>query len=292
MNTLKKKLLIIISFLSISFLIPNNPSNSFIPKFYEPNTKELKKTGLDIGFIAANLIQMGQIKEGIGLVKVAISLNPDEVDLWMILAEGQIQRRNLKDALKSINEAKKYNPKLSSLWFTEASIALNLNNPDLAISSIESGLKIEPDNAKAYFQLGNAKIMKKKFKSALDDFHNAYSLNKDFWQAVNNEALIFYELGEIKKAIKSWRKTLLIEKDPEPKLALAVALNYINPGNEESIQLSIEALKENPDYIHEKYRKEQLWGEKLQAATKRLLENPLLENAIKKALARSNFENE
>ncbi len=292
MNSVKKRFLILASFISFSFLIPNYPAKSFVPKIYKPNIEELKQTGLEIGYIAANLIQIGQAKEGTGLAKVAISLNPEEVELWMILAQGQIETNKLKEALISIKKAKEYNPKIAGLWFTEASIALHQKKPDQAISSLKSGLKVEPKNAKAYFQLGNARIMKKQFNAAIKNFKTAYNLNKELWQAVNNEALVLYELGEKDKAIKTWEKTLVIKEDAETKLALAAALNLINPGNQKSITLAIEALNESPDYIYKEYREEQLWGKKIQKATQRLLENPILEESINKALARSHFENE
>ena len=118
------------------------------------------------------------------------------------------------------------------------------------------------------------------------------NINKEFWQAINNEGLVLYELGQKLDAITTWEKVLIIKEDAEPMLALAAALNSIKPGNQKSIQLTQDALRKNPDYINENYRKEQLWGHKLQEATKKLLKNPKLEEAIKQAFAKSDFENE
>ena len=65
----------------------------------------------------------------------------------------------------------------------------------------------------------------------------------------------------------------------------------MNPRNSKSIELTREALDENPNYIHEKFRKEQLWGKKLQAATKQLLTIQELEASINKAIRNSDFSN-
>ena len=45
-----------------------------------------------------------------------------------------------------------------------------------------------------------------------------------------------------------------------------------------SISLAKKALIKNPNYVENNYRKEQLWGDKLQTSTEKLFEN----NEIKK----------
>ena len=289
---MKKFFLIIATIIGLNLLIPIKPSQSFVPRIYEPNTKKLRKTGLEIGFTAAHLIKIGQFKEATGLAKVALSLNPEEIDLWMILAEGQIRSKKIDEAMDSINKAKSINSNVAEIWFIEGSLALNQNKPKLAISSLSSGLKIDDSNSRAYFQLGNARIMENQYQSALKDFKKSFSLNKKFWQALNNEGLVLYELNKESKAIKSWEKVLLINQDAEPKLALAAALNKINPKNQKSITLTKEALNQSPNYIYKEYRKEQLWGKSLQAATAKLLSRTELSEEIEKALINGDFKNE
>ena len=47
-----------------------------------------------------------------------------------------------------------------------------------------------------------------------------------------------------------------------------------------AIQLAKKALTKDPNYVNYDYRKEQLWGEKLQTATKILLQNEQLKQDI------------
>ncbi len=75
-------------------------------------------------------------------------------------------------------------------------------------------------------------------------------------------------------------------------LALAAALNANEPKNTESIELAKQALMQNPNYVSEKYQKEQLWGFRLQKATKKLFSNPQLVSDIEKAVANSDFADE
>ena len=94
-------------------------------------------------------------------------------------------------------------------------------------------------------------------------------------------------MGRIKKAIQTWRSVLKITKNAEPMLALAAALNKIQPNNFESIELAQKSLNANPNYVLSSYQSEQLWGEKLQQATKKLLKNPKLLSTVEKALTNS-----
>ena len=74
-------------------------------------------------------------------------------------------------------------------------------------------------------------------------------------------------------------------------LALAAALNQINPNNDESIQYAKRSLEQNPNYISESHQKEQLWGTKLRQATKLLFSNPALSSAVERALLNTGGKN-
>ncbi len=274
-------------FIGLAIFCLEQPSKAFIPYIYEPSRKELEKTASSIGKTAAQLLQMGQPKEAERLAALSISLQPNDYRLWSILAEAQRANNRLHDASQSIAKAKKLKPEKASLWFAEASIALQQKKPEKAIVLLKEGLKLDPKNAIAYFQLGNARIMKVQPILALKEFKEATKIEPKFWEAINNQGLILFEIGKHKKAIKIWRQVLTIERNSEPMLALAAALNAVESGNPESIRLATEALAKNPNYVSSKHQEDQLWGEMLRKATKALLEEPALVGAVEKAIANS-----
>ena len=61
-------------------------------------------------------------------------------------------------------------------------------------------------------------------------------------------------------------------------LGLASCLNIQD--NKLAIQLAKKALAKDPKYVNFEYRKEQLWGEELQASTEILLQNEQLKNDV------------
>ena len=240
-------------------------SDAFIPYYNSPSKKFLKKNGSEIGRNAYQLLYFGQLKEGLALAKIAISLNPEDVNLWTLLAEAQINNKLFDDALLSIENGKLINPLVSQLHFAEGSIYINQNKKQKAKKSFKQGLEIQPENTTALFQYGNIFLMEKNYKEALSKFNKIIEIKANFWQAINNRGLVYFEQDEILLAIKNFTKAIKIKKNAESMLALGVSLK--NTNKKKSILLVKEALQKNPNYASFKFREEQLWGEKLQKAT-------------------------
>ena len=55
-----------------------------------------------------------------------------------------------------------------------------------------------------------------------------------------------------------------------------------------ALQLTKKALAKDPNYVNYDYRKEQLWGEKLQTSTEFLLQNEQLQLDVKLAKSKIN----
>ncbi len=139
--------------------IISRSSNAFIPRINEPNQKELESTSIQIGKTAIQLIRFGQNNEAIKLLKLAVKLNPKEIELWTSLAEAQVIANRMYQALSSLNKALKLKPKEESIYIKKAHIYMDLKNPEKAKFNIKKGLSINTKNERGYFQLGNAEIM-------------------------------------------------------------------------------------------------------------------------------------
>jgi tetratricopeptide (TPR) repeat protein len=259
------------------------PARALVPYVYTPSTQELEGAGVGIGRTAAQLLRLGQPEEASRLAALAVRLQPNDERLWSVLAEAQLRSDQLNDAAGSLAKAKSLNPGKAGLWFAEASLALRDNRPDDAVPLLDEGLRLDPKNAGAYFDLGNARVMQDNLRQALRAFEKATSIKPSFWEALNNQALVLFEMGNTSEAIKRWRSVLKIKRNAEPMLALAAALNKQKPGDTESIELARKALAEDPNYVLPGHQENQLWGLKLRQATETLL----LEGALKSAVERA-----
>ena len=261
------------------------PVRALTPYVYTPSAQELEGAGVGIGRTAAQLLRLGQPEEAASLAALAVRLQPNDERLWSVLAEAQLRSDQLKEAAESLAKAKALKPGKAGLWFAEASIALRDERPDDAISLLNEGLRLDPKNAGAYFDLGNARVMQSDLKKALKAFERATTIKPSFWEALNNQALVLFEMGNTAEAIKRWRSVLAIKRNPEPMLALAAALNQQTPGDAESIELASKALAEDPNYVLPGHQQNQLWGSKLRQATDVLLTTPSLRGTVERAEA-------
>ena len=261
------------------------PAQAFVPSVYLPSAEELEGSAIGIGRTAAQLLSLGQPEEAARLAALAVRLQPNDERLWAVLAEAQLRSKQLKPAANSLARAKQLDPDNAGLWFAEASLALRDKRPADAIPLLDRGLKLDPKNASAYFDLGNARVMQSQFKAALGAFEKATDLKPMFWEALNNQCIVLFEMGNTNEAIQRWRRVLAIERNAEPMLALASALYKRNPGDEEAIDLARKALKQDPNYVLPTHQKDQLWGVKLRLATRKLLNSPALKEAVDRAEA-------
>ena len=186
----------------------------------------------------------------------------------------------------SLREAEKLNPNLSEIYFAKSTIYLKKSKLKEAKNSLNSGLKISPNNHRAFFQLGNIYLMEKNYLSAIKTFDKAIIIKNDFWQAVNNKGLAYFELNKEVLSAEYFKKAAELNENAEPILGLASCLmkNDINS----AILLVKKALNKDPNYVDYKYREEQLWGVKLQERTEELLKNEQLRDEISLAKEKIN----
>jgi len=251
---------------------------AIIPYYYFPTIKNLQKQSLYIGKNAYQLLYFGQYEDSLNLAKLAVKLNAKEEKLWLILAEAQIANKEYKNALNSLNKAEQINSNISEIYFAKSNVYLKISQQKKAKSALEKGIKIEPNNHKAIFQLGNILLMEKNYLGAIKLFDKSIKIKPNFWQAINNKGLAYFEKNNINLSIKLFESAISIEENAEPLLGLASCISIHD--TKLAIQLAKKALAKDPKYVNYDYRKEQLWGEKLQASTEILLQNEQLKKDV------------
>ena len=259
---------------------------SLIPYYYFPGDENLKKESFSIGKSAYQLLYLGQYEQSLNLAKLAVKIDKTNEKLWLILAETQLANELHEQALRSLNKAQKINSNISEIYFAKGNVYFKISQLKNAKTALEKGLKIEPKNHKAIFQLGNILLIEKNYSEAINLFDKAVNIKPDFWQAINNIGLAYYEKNNIHRSMKFFEKAISIEDNAEPLLGLASCLRT------EDIKLALElakkALTKDPNYVDYDFRKEQLWGEKLQNSTEILLQNDQIQTDVTLAKSKIN----
>ena len=265
-------------FLVSFFFLKTEKVKSIIPYYFFPTTNNIQKESLSIGKNAYQLLYFGQYEESLNLAKLAVKLNSSNEKLWLILSDIQVANKLYKEGLNSLNNAEKINSDLSEIYFAKSNIYLQISQQKKAKNALEKGLKIEPNNHKAIFQLGNIFLLEKNYLKSIHLFEKSVRIKPNFWPAINNQGLAYFENNNIEQSIKKFEKAISIEKNAEPILGLASCLRIKDI--KLALELAREALAKNPSYVNYDYRKEQLWGEKLQTSTEILLQNQELQEDV------------
>ena len=271
------KKLICVSLVSFYFLKVDQVQ-SLIPYYYFPTIKNLQEESLSLGKNAYQLLYFGQYEESLNLAKLAVKINKKNEKLWLILAEAQIANKLYKKALNSLNKAEKINSSIVEIYFAKSNVYIQTSELKNAQSALEKALKIEPNNYKTIFQLGNIFLMEKNYSQALKLFDKSIKIKPDFWQAINNQGLAYFEKDNVSLSIKLFEKAINIEENAEPLLGLASCLRMKDINL--ALKLAKKALTKDPNYVDYDYRKEQLWGDKLQNSTETLLKNDQLQTDV------------
>ena len=125
------------------------------------------------------------------------------------------------------------------------------------------------------------------YKSALNAFRMSSKINSNFWQSINNEGLVLYELNYFNEAISKFKTALKISNDAEPMLALSIVLYSSDNKSNESLSLAKDALKSNPKYVLTEYQAKQLWGMKLQKSAQLLFKTKEMKKIVREAEEKS-----
>ena len=251
---------------------------SLIPYYYFPTIENLQKESLSIGQNAYQLLYFGQYEQSLNLAKLAVKINKNDEKLWLILAEAQVANKLYKEALNSLEKAKKIKSNTSEIYFAESNVYFKISQLNNAKTALRKGLRIEPNNYNAIFQLGNILLMEKNYLEAIKLYDQSVKIKSDFWQAINNKGLAYFEKNNINLSIKLFEKAISIQENAEPLLGLASCLRIKDI--KLALELAKKALTKDPNYVNYDYRKEQLWGEKLQNSTEILLKNDQLKEDV------------
>ncbi|WOD39486.1 tetratricopeptide repeat protein [Nodosilinea sp. E11] len=253
-----------------------------LPLDYDLMTEQ----GLFLANEAQQLAEFQQFGRALALAQLAAQLAPNDGQVLALLGGLYLQSNDLDKALPLLNRARNLLPGNARVLFALGSAHLQQDNPRLASSYLEQGLKLEPTNPNALFDLGNAYFKLGQYPEAIASFERSVAAEPSFWPSVNNIGLVFYEQGDAQKAVEYWRASLeLAANEPEPKLAIAVALHAqencgvplvraSTAACQEALRLGVEALEQDSRYADLDFLRLNLWGDRLIDSTNQFFAAP------------------
>ncbi|WP_035984645.1 tetratricopeptide repeat protein [Leptolyngbya sp. KIOST-1] len=259
-----------------------------LPLDYDLMTEQ----GLFLANEAQQLAEFQQFGRALALAQLAAQLAPNNGQVLALLGGLYLQSSEVDKALPLLDRARTLLPDNARVLFALGSAYLQQDNPQRAASFLEQGLRLEPNNPSALFDLGNAYFKQEKFAEAIASFEKSVAAEPEFWPSVNNIGLVLYEQGDAQRAVEYWRSSLeLAANEPEPKLAIAVALHSqtncgvpvvraANAACQEAIRLGIEALEQDSRYADLDFLRLNLWGDRLIDSTVAFFDLPDIKSLL------------
>ncbi|MEA5452615.1 tetratricopeptide repeat protein [Leptolyngbya sp. CCNP1308] len=253
-----------------------------LPLDYDLMTEQ----GLFLANEAQQLAEFQQFGRALALAQLAAQLAPNDGQVLALLGGLYLQNSEVDKALPLLEQARTLLPDNARVLFALGSAYLQQENHQLAASYLEQGLQIEPNNPSALFDLGNTYFKLGQYPQAIARFEQSVAAEPEFWPSVNNIGLVLYEQGDTQRAVEYWRSSLeLAANEPEPKLAIAAALNAqencavavvraSSAACQEALRLGTEALEQDSRYADVDFLKTNLWGDRLIDSTTAFFEVP------------------
>jgi len=253
---------------------------ALVPHTLQLSEEQLQLKGTRLVQQAEQLLQFGQFQLALPRMVLATQLLPDRPRLWLLLGGLYLEANELDKSIAALSTARSLEPNNPIILFSLGSAYFAQEKYGAAAQYLQAGLRIQPDEIMALFNLGNTYYKLNDYDSAIAEYEKAVAQELNFWQAINNIGLVKYEQGDIEGAIAQWESAVEINsKAAEPQLALAVAL-YAQGDIEAGLAMAQAALQLDPNYADLEFLKENLWGERLMAETKKLLETPRIRETL------------
>ncbi len=252
----------------------------------------MAEQGLFLASEAQQLAEFRQFNRALTLAQLAAQLAPDNGQVLALLGGLYLQTGEVEQAIPLLEQADTILSDEPRVLFALGSAYLQQKDYHRAAAYLEQGLALEADNANALFDLGNAYFLLDRYGDAIASYEKSVAVEPEFWPSINNIGLVLYEQGQADQAIQHWRDSLeLAPEEPEPKLAIAVALYNRENCNipavrattracQEAISLGVEALEQDSRYSEIDFLQFNLWGDRLINSTHRFFEVPDIQQLL------------
>ncbi|NJL44664.1 MAG: tetratricopeptide repeat protein [Leptolyngbyaceae cyanobacterium SM2_3_12] len=214
---------------SLGILAPAAQAQALTPYVLPLDYDLMAEQGAFLASEAQQLAEFQQFGRALALAQLASQLAPNDGLVLALLGGLYLQTNETEKAVTLLERAQTLAPDDSRVLFSLGSAYMQTGDYLRASTYLEQGLKIEPNNPNAHFDLGNAYFQMQKYDQAIANYDASVAALPDFWPSINNIGLVLYEQGDTETAVERWRAALdIAEDEPEPKLAIAVALHNQN----------------------------------------------------------------
>lgn len=212
---------------TFAFAVPSDWVVSLERRPIHEDTLKQKGNGEIFSLLAAAFDLRKDARQGIPLVRQAITLSPNDPNLWYYLGWFQFHGNDYLNATESLKRANSLGADHAESWLYLASSYNATNEADKAYECFKKSLQSHPEpsvSASAWRGLGHVLISKGQYHEAVQAGENAVRLKSDYsegWTLLGSAYLI---TGEVNKAVTALEEAIRLDKfDTRPYFMLGLA---------------------------------------------------------------------
>ncbi len=161
------------------------------------------------------------------ILNEALSVYPENDQLWQISGNIKIQDRDFEGAYDDYDKAIEINPDNPQLFLNRGAIFFDTGEFDRALDDFNRVITLKPNQPDAHFNKGNILLFTDEYEEAFEEYERAVDLKPDFTMALNNMSNLMNRMGRYDRAIEYIDRC--IRYDPEyPFPYLNLAISYAN----------------------------------------------------------------
>lgn len=151
-------------------------------------------------YVAVISCQEGQFKQGVDLVRRALTLVPPEARMLNLLGQALDRLGQPLEAIKALDQAIALDPKLAAAHANRANILTDAGMPLEALKSFDRALEIAPDSAPELINRGGLLELVGRPEDALKDYDRAIAADPNMAEVHANRGAVLKDLGLIDMA--------------------------------------------------------------------------------------------
>ncbi len=160
-----------------------------------------------------NALHKEQFSVAVEAAKAAESGCSDKTEPLMLLARTQMLLRQFDEALHTLGLLPSSNVKSASALLLKGQVLYLDNRDQEAEQAFRAAAKAAPEQAAPHYWLGKFLYETKQPAEAIEEFHDALTLEPGFYRAYDGLGLAYAATGDNNQAVQSYLKAIGMTKD-------------------------------------------------------------------------------
>lgn len=163
---------------------------------------------------ARRAIETGDAAKAATLLQEALQIDPQDVDLHLLLGEALVETGRLEEAIRVFEKGRSLSPQNEQLLFALGDACFEAHAPDRALEIYREIVKLGGDGVvDAWVSIGLVHFNQERVDDAVNSYREALKRDPDSVFALNSLGDGFFAQGKTDEAIQSYCR--VVEIDPE-----------------------------------------------------------------------------